>query len=177
MNILFVTGQFAMNSRDKSLGGMALSVFKGAKGLQNRGHQVCILTVDSTDKEWDYQGVPVISIDVYYNNKDNYNIRFLWDVLKREYTIEKAICKLHRKWHIDIIQYTGWFGIGLFHYHKIPAVMRISSYTKAEFKNEFSLSRYWLLSKLELLAARRMNYVFGPGKNVAFEVEDRKSVV
>lgn len=171
MNILFVTGQFARNTRDRSLGGMALSVFKGAKGMQDRGHQVCILTVDSMDKEWNYQGIPVVSVGTYYDNKDKYSIKFLLDVLKRECIIEKRINKLRDKWPIDIIQYTGWFGIGLLHYNRIPAIMRISTYTKAELKNEFSKSRYRLLSKLELLAAKRMNFVFGPGRNVAFEVE------
>lgn len=171
MNILFVTGQFAGSARDRALGGMARSVFKSAKAMQDRGHRVCILTVDAMDKEWDYQGISVISVEAYYNNKDKSTIKFLYDVFKREFVIQRKIHELHKKEHIDIIQYTGWFGIGLLHYSKIPAVMRISSYTRAEFPNEFSKERFWLLSKIELLAANRMNYVFGPGKNVVREVE------
>lgn len=171
MNILFVTGQFACGPRDRTLGGMAKSVFKSARGMQDRGHQVFILTVDDRDKEWDYQGIPVISVGAYYDNRDKSNVKFLYDVLHREYVIERKIKELHEKKCIDVIQYTGWFGIGLLHGNKIPAVMRISSYTKAEFPNEYARKRFWLLSKLELLAAKRMNFVFGPGEKVAHEVE------
>lgn len=171
MNVLFVTGQFASSSRDRALGGMAKSVFKSARGIQGRGHQVSILTIDAVDREWYYQGIPIISVTAYYNNKDKNNIKFLCDVIHREYVIEKKIRELHKNDRIDIIQYAGWFGIGLLHYSKIPAVMRISSYTKAEFPNEYSRKRFRMLSKIELLAAKRMNFVFGPGKKVAREVE------
>lgn len=171
MNILFVTGQFASNARDCALGGMARSVFKSAVGLQGRGHSVRILTADRVDRRWIYQGIPVISVTTRFDIKGGNDIRFLWDILSREYILEKKIWELHAEEPIDIIQYTGWFGIGLFHDNKIPAVMRISSYTRAEFPNEFSRSRYRILSKLELFAAKRMNFVFTPGKNVALAVE------
>lgn len=171
MNILFVTGQFAGSARDRALGGMARSVFKSAKGMQDRGHRVCILTVDAVSKEWNYQGIPIISVEAYYDNKDMSSIRLIYNVMQREYLIEEKIRELHKKEKIDVIQYTGWFGIGLLHYSKIPAVMRISSYTKVMLKRDYSRSRCCLLSALEILAAKRMNYVFGPGKKVAQEFE------
>lgn len=169
MNILFVTGQFARNSRDRALGGMARAVFKGARGMQDRGHQVRILTVDVLNKEWDYQGIPVISVEAFFDNKEKSTVKLLCDVIHREYAIEKKIQELHEKERIDIIQYTGWFGIGLFHYSRIPAIMRISSYTKVMLKRDFSWGRCRLLSVFEVLAAKRMNFVFGPGKYIAHE--------
>lgn len=165
MNILFVTGCFARDEKDMALSGMPNAVFKSAIGMQNRGHRVWVLTVDNQDKRWYYKGLEVISIKAEHGQDDVINRLFC--IVKREYKIAKTIQMLHRQEPIDIIQYTGWFGIGLFHFFKIPAIMRISSYTKMQLANNYSKPLVCLLSKAECFAARRMNYIFAPSRVMA----------
>jgi len=178
MNILFVTGIFAENERDTALGGMAHAVYKSAVGMQMRGHRVRILTAANQERQWHYHGLEVTSVKVSQGIDDKSGFGVLLDIFKREYLIEKTIRKMNRKEAIDIIQYTGWFGIGLFHFMHIPAVMRISSYTKIQLVHNYSGMKKCLLEFVEYLAAKRMNYVFAPGENLArgLEQDIRKKV-
>lgn len=167
MNILFVTGMFATDEKDMALSGMPNAVFKSAIGMQNRGHNVRVLTVANQNSRWFYRGVEVISVRSEHGLEEKYTLKTLLCIMKREYKIAKAIRMLHKQEPIDIIQYTGWLGIGLFHYSKIPAVMRISSYTKVQLTNNYSKAKVSLLSKVEHFAARRMNYIFAPSRIMA----------
>lgn len=170
MNILFVTGLFATRVDDTSLGGMARAVYKSAKGMKERGHQVRVLAVDNRDRKWNYKEIPVISIDASVNPDEEDVICLLENTVSRERKIQKAINKLNQEWKIDIIQYTGWFGIGLFHYSKIPAVMRISSNTKVQLNSIYSIAKEKCLDKLEYMAIMRMNAVFAPSNVMACSV-------
>ena len=140
MNILFVTGVFAENKWDTALGGMANAVYKSAIGMQQRGHRVRVLTVDDIDRRWCYQGIEVISVKAEHGLEKRLLINNLFCILKREFRLEHKIALLHKEENIDIIQYTGWFGVGLFHFSKIPSIMRISSYTKIQLINNYSIS-------------------------------------
>jgi glycosyltransferase involved in cell wall biosynthesis len=108
----------------------------------------------------------VISVGAVYNIEKDSAISDLWGILKREYYIQKKIKQLNEEEQIDIIQYTGWFGIGLFHNRSIPAVMRISSYTKIQLAN-YSIGKKIILECVEYLAAMRMNFVFAPSRIMA----------
>lgn len=167
MNILFVTGAFAGNEKDTTLSGMPNAVYKSAIGMQRRGHRVRILTVAKADRRWRYRGLQVISIRAQNGIKDESTLNSLFCVLNREYKIEKTIQQLHREKPIDIIQYTGWSGIGLFHFTNIPAVMRVSSYTKAQLEHYYFGSKKFLFSTVEYFAAKRMNYIFAPSRIMA----------
>lgn len=167
MNILFVTGGFARDENDMALGGMANAVFKSALGMRNRGHRVWILTAADIDRQWYYQGLEVISVKAEYRLEEKFVSKSLICIMRREYKIAKAIRLLHKREPIDIIQYTGWFGVGLFHLSKIPAVMMVCSYTKAQLANNYPGRKVHLLSKVERSAARRMNYVFAPSRLMA----------
>lgn len=162
MNILFVSGMFAGNENDMALSGMPNAVFKSAMGMQKRGHKVRVLTVDSQDRHWYYRGLEVISVKARHGLEEKNVVNSLFCIIKREYKIEKTIRALHKQDPIDIIQYTGWFGIGLFHFTNIPSIMRISSYTKLQLINNYSKAEVYFFSTVERLAARRMNFIFAP---------------
>lgn len=68
---------------------------------------------------------------------------------------------------IDVIQYTGWFGVGLFHFSNIPAVMRISSYTKQQLSTNYTWTKKHIFSFFEKMALRRMNAIFAPSRIMA----------
>ncbi len=167
MNILFVTGCFAKNERDMALSGMPNAVFKSAVGMWRRGHKVRILAVDERDRQWHYQGIEVISVQAENPLAEKYIWNNMLCILKREHKIEKKIRQLYKEESIDIIQYTGWFGIGLLHFSNIPAVMRVSSYTKTQLAQNYSQKIRILLSIAEYLAAKRMNYIFAPSRLMA----------
>lgn len=167
MNILFVTGLFAKDEKDTALSGMPNAVYKSAIGMQKRGHSVRILTVAKKNARWRYRGLNVISIQAKHGLEEKNILRSMLIILQREYKIEKEIQLLHKEKPIDIIQYTGWFGIGLLHFLDIPAVMRISSYTKVQLTDNFDKRKRHLLEMVEYLAAKRMNCVFAPSRIMA----------
>jgi glycosyltransferase involved in cell wall biosynthesis len=167
MNILFVTGIFPESKRETVMGGMANAVFKSAIGMKKRGHRVRVLTVSTSEGRWQYHGLDVISVRTVWDIDNNNALDILWKILRREYYIQKKIKKLNEDEQIDIIQYTGWFGIGLFHKKSIPAVMRVSSYTKIQLANNYSIWKKTILECVEYLAARRMNFIFAPSRIMA----------
>lgn len=171
MNILYVTGLFALNEKDEKLGGMSKAVYMNAKGMKDRGHNVCVLTVSNRNREWKYKGINVVSVNAENGIDKESDLELIYQVLRREILIQKEIRKLSERKKIDIIQYTGWFGIGLFHYGKIPAVMRISSYTKAQLDCNYTWRRTSILSYIERLAMKRMNAVYAPSRVMASKVE------
>lgn len=171
MNILFVTGIFAENHRS-ILGGMAGAVYKLALGMQDLGHHVRILAVAHQDRRWKYHGLEVISVQAENGLHTSNVLSCLCCILNREYILEKTIRILNTEKSIDIIQYTGWFGIGLMHYMKIPAIMRVSSYTKIQLANNYSKKMIWMLSTVERMAAKRMNFLFAPSRLLAKGIED-----
>lgn len=174
MNILFVTGDFAANEKS-ILGGMAGAVYKSALGMQRRGHYVRILAVSYQNRQWKYKGVEVISVRAQNALSETSVVKSLFYILQRESIIQKQIKLLDEQKKIDVIQYTGWFGIGLLHYNSIPAVMRVSSYTKIQLVNNYSRKKKWLFSVVEYLAAKRMNFVFAPSRLMAAGIEKELS--
>lgn len=175
MNILMVTGAFAKSRRDTALGGMEKAVYMSAKGLIERGHDVRILAADSKDINWRYDGIEVMSINVINIFGEESDSALLIGIMCREYRIQKAIYNLNKEWKIDIVQYTGWYGIGLFHFSRIPSVMRVSSYVNLQFREDFPKRKAAIFSALECLAVRRMDYVFAPSKLMAGKLgEDSK---
>ena len=171
MNILFVTGLFANDERDTALGGMSGAVYKSALGMQQRGHSVRILACAGRERRWRYQGLDVISVRVGQGIEEKAAGAMLIDTLKRELAVRRYVQKLDCEKAIDIVQYTGWFGVGLLHPYGIPAVMRMSSYTKVQLSNNFSTGKRFLLEAVEYLAAKRMNFVFAPSRITAAGLE------
>lgn len=171
MNILLVTGVFPSSNREKVLGGGAKAVYIIASGLSKRGHTVKILAPGVNNQEWKYQGVSVISIrsnSIF--EKDNDFLIGL-SIVRRELEFQRAITKINENWKIDVIQYAGWYGVGLLHFSRIPSVMRISSYTK-QLDLGYSDRRTKMLSCLECMAAQRMNFIYAPG-NVTVKALER----
>ena len=167
MHILFVTGLFPSSNKEAYLGGMPKAVFKSARGMKNRGHEVHILAAGNANKKWEYKGIPVTTICASTDLKEKNCLLLARNILCREILLQKEIKNLQKKWKIHIIQYAGWFGIGLLHDKKIPAVMRISSYTKVQLVGLYPGMCEKCLHVLERIAVKRMNAVFAPSRVMA----------
>lgn len=171
MNILLVSGIFAKSKRD-ILGGMAKAVYMTAKGLRERGNEVKILTAGRKKRRWDYNNIDVFTIKADNSLNHKNALKDFYGICCREIGIQREIIRINKEWKIDIIQYTGWFGVGLFHFTKIPAIMRISSYTKFQLYTNFYKYNLLVLNKLERMAAKRMNAVFAPSNVMAEAVSN-----
>lgn len=162
---------FAKDKNDTALSGMPNAVYKSAVGMQLIGHRVRILTVDGREGRWVYRGIRVISVCGKHGLTENNIVKTLYCIIQREIKLERVIRELHKEEPIDIIQYVGWFGIGMLHYSNIPAVMRISSYTKIQLVNNYNKSTRRVLEMAEYLAAMRMNYIYAPSRIMAEGME------
>lgn len=172
MNILFVTGVFA--KENASVSGMPGYIYKATTALKRRGHQVYIVTADDESRSWEYKGIPVYSVKISPQFTNLPWIAFgLYNVL-RDYALQKKIRQLVSKLHIDIIQYAGWFGVGLLHSKRmgIPAVMRMSSYAKIQLVASFSEEQINVISKMERWASRNMDGIFAPSYVIADSFAD-----
>lgn len=172
MNILFVTGVFA--KENASVSGMPGYIYKATTALKRRGHQVYIVTADDKSRSWEYKGIPVYSVKISPQFTNLPWIAFgLYNIL-RDYALQKKIRQLVSKLHIDIIQYAGWFGVGLLHSKRmgIPAVMRMSSYAKIQLVASFSKEQINVISKMERWASRNMDGIFAPSHVIADSFAD-----
>lgn len=172
MNILFVTGVFV--KENASVSGMPGYIYKATTALKRRGHQVYIVTADDENRSWEYKGLPVYSVKISPQFTNLPWIAFgLYNVL-RDYSLQKKISQLVNKLHIDIIQYAGWFGVGLLHSKRmgIPAVMRMSSYAKIQLVASFSKEQINVISKMERWASRNMDGIFAPSHVIADSFAD-----
>jgi len=169
MNILFVTGQFP-NSEKTYLGGMSKAVYKCAQGMEKHGHNVRILSAGSEARRWKYRGISVISVRASDGMQDSC-MGMVYNIINREIQFQKEIRRLDREKPIDVIHYAGWFGVGLFHGIRIPAVMRISSYSKVQLDSVYQGAKGICLNALERIAISRMNVVYAPSRVMAIGVE------
>lgn len=167
MKILFVTGLFT--KENQSIGGMPGYIYKASSALRKRGHQVYILTADNENRSWEYRGIPVYSVKIIPQVTNFAWIAYgIYNVF-RDLALQKKIRKLVIELNIDIIQYTGWFGVGLLHSKQIgiPAIMRMSSYAKIQLVSSFSKNKINVISKMERWASKNMDGIFAPSYVIA----------
>lgn len=171
MKILFVTGMFAKNETDTILGGMARAVYNSAKGMQQLGHEVSVMTLSDRYRDWVYKDIKVKEVPAYSSYKVNSPELLKALIIKREQLLAKEIEDYIKQNEIDIIQYSGWMGIGMFPPKNVKKLMRVSTYSKYQLKDVYSNDVLKVLSKIEQTALKQMDYIFAPGKITAKEIE------
>lgn len=176
MTIVFVTGMFGQ--RNKPLGGMPRYIYKTACCLQQRGHKVIIVTADSINKVWQYNEIEVHSVNADKPKSKYALIQYGWYAIYRDWRLQKELDKIYRERKIDVIQYTGWFGVGVLHHKQIPAVMRLSDYARIQLPATYAKREIAIISLMERVASIRMNAVFAPSYVIgqAFEQDIGKKV-
>lgn len=168
MRIMFVTPEFMEKGRPS--GGMPNYIYRTAKALQCFGHEVIIVAGGyKMSKKTDYDGIDLYKVCTYSQESKSDFYNFLLSSLYREIKIQKMIHKICDSKKIDLIQYAGHSGNGIFHHVSVPAVMRMSSYFRFTYSSYLSYSKRQveLFSLLERIAAKRMNCVYAPSKVLA----------
>lgn len=170
MNILFVTGAF--ESHGEPLTGMPRYLYKMCRYLNTQTeHHASIVAADVEDRSWDYDGVEICSVKTVSIPAKEAWIHYGVNAVLRDYCLQRRISKICKERSVDMIQYTGWFGVGILHSGKIPAVMRMSSYCKVQLTANHSQHQVNVISLMERLAARRMNAVISPSNIVADQLQ------
>lgn len=163
MNIIFVTGYFAKKNREV-LTGMPNYIYKVCKILNQSGHCAVILTVGEKNKSWKYDGIKVHSIKLN-STLDRLQSPFMKYGLKaiyRDCLFQKKIRELNQEYHFDLIQYAGWYGVGMLHHGKIPGVLRLSTYVKFQMPDNHTSQELATITKVEQMAGKRADAVFAP---------------
>lgn len=166
MNIVYVTGLFAQKNEDV-LGGMPRYIYKIGVLMQERGHNINILTTGHKDRVWNYQGIEVHTICYTPICSENRFVKYVLNPMKRDILFNNALKSMNQKRKIDLVQYAGWFGVGILYNRKMPSVLRISTYSRVQLSTEYSKQELNIMSWSERMAARNFDAIFAPSKVTA----------
>ena len=166
MKILFVST--AYREIDRPDEGLPAYLVRVTRGLSARGHDVSVVygtnySICSKEK----------NVSLYAVNVPDYIQGICADIEEQcliiGYYLNKEVEELLSKNNYDIIQYVSIRGIASFYKGTVPAVMRLSSYSKAYYKpgEIYSQKEIDVLADYECNAARCVDAVFGPSKRVA----------
>lgn len=172
MNILFVTPAFL--ERDIKGAGMPIAIYRIAKALKQAGDNPMIVTGGHRNKYEIFYGIPVWRVNTSIGrDSENKFISMIKECVHANYILQQKVNDICRNNDIDIIQYAGNNGTGMFHHIDVPAVMRVSSYYKMFFSDymTFTKGEVKLHSLFERLAMKRMNHIYCPSQLLADYLE------
>lgn len=163
MHIVFVVGFFAEHAYANKAG-MPAYVAKMSKLLTEKKHKVEIVAGSMDSKEWTYHGIKIYDCQWYGDLCAN-TLEISCSIIRRELAFQKKLREINQNDKIDIVQYAGWSGVGCLHSLKCPAVLRLSTYSKEQYKEFEGVSKYvQVYSFWERMAGRRAKGIIGPGK-------------
>lgn len=167
--IAMVVGFFKSFPWDKSGGGMVEYTIKMANLLKNKGHDVIIIAGANDDREWMYKGIRILNT-FWYGDLNGSSSEINMAIINREIALQRKLREANKKRRIDLVQYAGWSGVGVFHSLHCPAVLRISAYSKAMYANDdgknvsAKVYAFW-----EKLSGKRADVVIAPSKRIGTE--------
>lgn len=162
MNIIFVSTEFVTKLKPST--GLPNYLYRMAKALQKRKHRVIVVSCGEYDEHTFYNGIELYRITVNTYSSKNSILDYLLYAIHNSWNLNKKVNTICRHEKIDIIQYTSLGGTALFYTANVPAVVRLSSYAKTYYgsNNTFSKEYVNAMSKIELLAAKRVKGVYSP---------------
>ncbi len=164
MHIVYVTGDFADKDGDV-LTGMPNYIYKIGTYMQQAGHEVSILSVGKENRKWKYGGVLVYSIPIPCQGmfKGEFGKCFLYPLI-RDREFNRALEKINAECPVSLVQYAGWYGVGMLYSRKYPSVLRISTYTKIQLYAQHTQKEIRYLSLAERMAAKRFDGILAPSQ-------------
>lgn len=172
MNILLVTPAFF--EKDIKGSGMPMATYRIAEGLKKMGHNPIIATGGKRDKYEIFHGIPLwrFQTEPIHTFQPRKIVRMIENCVVENYVLQKRVNQLLQELNIDLIQYAGNNGTGMFYNAKkikIPAVMRVSSYYKFSYAGTTTYNgvEIMLHSFFERLAMKRIKNIYCPSKVMA----------
>ncbi len=160
MVILFVP-PFYQEQGEITNGGTCMYWRRVTGALKEFGHTPIVLSLGRRDRHYVEDGVEVIFVHDDYRHYNIKVIDLIRNILYRGKAVNKKIEELSQERKIDIIQYSSITSLSISYFGKIPAVMRLSSYTKLYYRN-YQKEETDIYAFCERLAAKRCNAVFAP---------------
>lgn len=166
MTILFVAPLYEEKG-EKPKGGVSMYLRRVTGALKKMGHTPIILSFGSKNIHYVENGIEIFFVYCPYIPFKTKFIDTMCNVIYRNVVINKKIAELTRKRHVDLIQFASIWGISSCYFGKVPAVMRLSIYTKVYRDYREDKAEVDAMAFLERLAARRCNAVFAPSNVIA----------
>lgn len=135
--------------------------------LRRAGHTPIVLAFGAREKHYMEDGVEVFFVHCPEIRSRFAGVELVCNIIYRDITLNRKVAALIAERDIDIIQFASIWGSAFCYHGRVPAVMRMSTYTKVyrEYrKDKFEVD---LQAFLERLAARRCNAVFAPSDVIA----------
>lgn len=177
MRIAFVASEYVTEKIFD--GGLANYLQRVSLSLMKLGHEPIIFVTSDKSETIFHNGIEIHRVDVSSSlenlidklTKQKFKTALDW--AWQSYKLNNALKKFSKSKPINIIQYASYTGTGVFRLKKIPSVVRLSSYEPmwreaCGIKTTFDNS---LCDKIECLAFRRADSLFGPSKIIASVVE------
>lgn len=162
MRIIFSATRYV--SPKKATGGFPAYLYRVSQALIRMGHHPIIVALGEKQAHFFEDEIEVYLVPKSVVAVENEIIQVVLSDFLESYCLCKKIKEICKKEKVDLIQFTSLAATSLCYYGKIPAVMRLSSYTKTYFSTHqtYSKAKEAALSLLERLAAGRCNAVFAP---------------
>jgi len=176
MRIGFATVEYVTESSFD--GGLSNYLHRVCLSLKAMGHEPIIFVTAKMDELLVHDGIEVHRVKKYLSkfincvNKITFNkIDTSLNRLLQSWYINKKIKEVNLEKHIDLVQYTNLSGLGFFRIKSIPSVIRLSGHTRlshlAGGYRKKTNSELRQEVRMEQLALKRVDAVFGPSKFVA----------
>lgn len=169
MVILFVTPYLGKRGEVAKGGGLETYLLRVTGALKKMGHTPIILAFGAHDMHYMSDG-----IDIYFtrapqgNLFTNGKIALMYDRVTTSIAMNCKVREIVKQRDVDLIQFPSPYALSLCYFGKIPAVMRLSSYSKV-YNNyeEFDKAQISIWGLCERLAAVRCKAVFAPSNVIA----------
>lgn len=189
MHIALSTFEF-ITEKDTG-GGLANYTANIARVLRDHGHTVSIFVTGSENKEFLFEeGIMVYRvcfiehpdiIEKFKIARLNYYLSIPRIMLGRSFAINRKIRQINKLYPIDVAHYPNSESLALFRSRKIPTVVRLSCYQalwrharQSEFEYKKSIDSLNLPEKLQIVAIKHADGVFGPSYCIA-ELTEKKA--
>lgn len=168
MVILFVTPYFGIDEKKARGGGLEVYLYRVASALKKRGHTPIIVSLGTDDMHYINNGFEVFFVKSPNIQLGKGKVKQFSDRVFKSLIVNRKIGELIKEKKIDIIQFASPYGLSLCYYGRVPAVMRLSSYSKLLNNYEdFDKEKIEVWAMCERLASRRCNAVFAPSEFIA----------
>lgn len=166
MTILFVT-PFYEEKGESPQGGVSMYLRRVAGALKEYGHTPIIMTIGKKDMHYMDNDIEVFFVCCPELSTKMKYVELICNLFYKSWRVNQKITKLLNEKKIDIIQFSSILGLSSCYFKKVPAVMRLSTYSKVYREYRDDKIRIDIISFMERLASKRCNAVFAPSNVIA----------
>lgn len=166
MVILFVSPHYGERG-EMPKGGVGMYLRRVAGALKEFGHTPMILTTGTKDAHCVDNGIEIFYVHCPDIKMGIRSVEMVCSLFYRSGKINKKISEILRQRDVDIIQFASILGLAALYFKPVPAVMRLSTYSRVYRDYREDKVKIDLDAMMERIAAGRCNAVFAPSTVIA----------